>query len=140
MKEIILNYYQIEKHTAIIAMLIGFSFIVAGSILFWKFRELPLQKGLMYAIFVAGMFFAIGGYAYIFQVNKSLIETELLQNTASELHKNELTRINKVLSSSHKVSSILFTVLYLQVSAFILFHLKVIAKMRLFSVEIQVFI
>ena len=113
MKDIILNYYQTEKSTAIVAILIGLLFITAGSILLWKYRDFPLQKGLMYVFFVAGLFFSIGGYAYKLQVDKSLMNAELLPNNDSELHKTEKVRINKVLASSYTASLIWFTALIL---------------------------
>jgi hypothetical protein len=120
MIDYIRQYYESERNMALTCAGIGLLFLVVAWIAFRQPGDAQLYKGFTYTLLVFGLLF-LSALAVLFQSNESKIgDRKLLSDSALQV--SELHRIEKVLATGYKVSSIIASVAILAGVALILLN------------------
>lgn len=111
MIEHIIQYYQSERNTALIATVIGILFFISAFVLPKYLGNDKLIKGLSYAYWGASLFFLIAGVSVAIHNNRKIEEVKLLSQTNLELQQSESKRMELVIQKGYRSALILFSTL-----------------------------
>jgi hypothetical protein len=105
MLQYIQQYYLAEKNTALAGIITGALFLFISFAL-WKFIPLsPLTKGLAVGLLVTGSLNLAMTISYRLVVNQKIIKLGQLEKVAdTELQQEEVSRMEKVFSTSFKIA------------------------------------
>jgi uncharacterized membrane protein YkgB len=121
MIESIKQYYHSERSMGFIAAGIGLAFLIIGWIVYRQYGIEQLNRGLVYTLVVGGLFF-LTALGFAFQNSKKMAEVNSYTQTNTELKRNEIQRVEKVLATGYRVSSILSSILVITGLALILLN------------------
>lgn len=111
MIEYIIQYYQSERNTALIATVIGILFVLSAFVLPKYFGNDKLIKGLSYAFWGASLFFLAAGISVAIHNTRKTEEMKLLSQTNLELQQSESKRMELVIKDGYHSALILFSTL-----------------------------
>lgn len=121
MIEHIVQYYQSERNTALIATVIGAIFFISAFALPKYLGNDKLIKGLSYAFWGASLFFLTAGVSVVVHNNRKIEEAKFLSQTNLELQQSEFKRMELVVQKGYRSALILFSTLVVSGLVFVLF-------------------
>ncbi|WP_187261723.1 hypothetical protein [Pontibacter beigongshangensis] len=121
MTEYIKQYYHSERSMALLAAAIGLAFLIIAWVAFRQPGSGQLYRGLTYTLVVSGLLF-LSGLGALLQSDKKMEEVSNYTQSNRELQVSELQRIEKVLATGYRISTILASIAVLAGVVLLLFN------------------
>lgn len=115
MIELIQRYYSGERHTALVAMVMGVGLLLVALLLWRNSAVVSLPRGLAHVFLIAGLFYSCAGFGYTFVAsNRAVQATQRYSgHSESDIKQQETTRMRQVLRSSFNGGLVIHTLLIL---------------------------
>jgi hypothetical protein len=99
------QYYQSERNMALLAVSIGVVFLLIGWSTLRQQSSEHLNRGFAYTMLVCGVL-SLTAIGMVFQTGKKMTEAAAYTQPNRELQQTEIQRIEKVLATGYRVSSV----------------------------------
>lgn len=116
------QYYQDEKAGAFIAFIAAAILLIAGGVIWFKFNDNPLSKGIAVGFIAIAILLEIGGIVTTNYNNQKLADLQEIKiEDPNSLRQSELERMEKVMNGTFRNAFIAFAVLMILALVIIIF-------------------